>query len=108
MHLKINQAHAIRKKLIEDRKSTYEELLDHFVNVIGIGEGLAKQFLCTRSVYLNDPAFAIKKKVRKPRKKQPLKIVKDETVRNDIRVNTKPIPLFGYIMRLYKNVCAIF
>lgn len=51
MHLKMNQANAVRKKLIEDKHSTYEEMLEHFVNVIGIEEKTAKEYLCCRNAY---------------------------------------------------------
>ena len=53
----MNQANAIRKKLIEDKHSTYEEMLEHFVNVVGIPEKMAKEYLCCRNAYLTHKSF---------------------------------------------------
>lgn len=55
MPLKMYQAHAVLEKLKNDRLSTYDEMLNHFVNVINISEKAAKEYLACRSYYLNHP-----------------------------------------------------
>lgn len=57
MHLKLNQAHAIRDKLNTDTTSTNEELKEYFVNVIGVSELMAKEYLATRELRLTHPSF---------------------------------------------------
>lgn len=55
--MKMNQITAIRKKLIEDKESTNEELIEHFVNIVGIPEKMAKEFMACRNAYQTHPAF---------------------------------------------------
>lgn len=57
MHLKIRQAELIKNALINDKTSSNEELTKYFVDIVGIPEKMAREYLCTRNAYQTHPAF---------------------------------------------------